>query len=33
MQEMIDQGADLIFATSYGHLEFAHERGRGATPT
>ncbi len=23
MQDMIDQGADLIFATSYGHLEFA----------
>ena len=25
MQEMIDQGADLIFATSYGHMEFAYE--------
>ena len=23
MQDMIDDGADLIFATSYGHLEFA----------
>ncbi|MGQ0431204.1 MAG: BMP family ABC transporter substrate-binding protein [Microthrixaceae bacterium] len=23
MQDMIDKGADLIFATSYGHLEFA----------
>jgi basic membrane protein A and related proteins len=23
MQNMIDEGADLIFATSYGHLEFA----------
>jgi basic membrane protein A and related proteins len=23
MQDMIDEGADLIFATSYGHLEFA----------
>ena len=23
MQDMIDQGADIIFATSYGHLEFA----------
>jgi basic membrane protein A len=23
MQDMIDNGADLIFATSYGHLEFA----------
>jgi simple sugar transport system substrate-binding protein/basic membrane protein A len=23
MQDMIDSGADLIFATSYGHLEFA----------
>ena len=23
MEDMIDQGADLIFATSYGHLEFA----------
>jgi len=23
MQDMIDQGADLIFATSFGHLEFA----------
>ena len=23
MQSMIDEGADLIFATSYGHLEFA----------
>jgi basic membrane protein A and related proteins len=23
MQKMIDRGADLIFATSYGHLEFA----------
>ena len=23
MQDMIDQGADMIFATSYGHLEFA----------
>ncbi|HEU5148916.1 MAG TPA: BMP family ABC transporter substrate-binding protein [Iamia sp.] len=25
MQEMIDQGADLIFATSFGHMEFAYE--------
>lgn len=23
MQDMVDQGADIIFATSYGHLEFA----------
>ena len=28
MQDMIDEGADLIFATSYGHLEFAAEPGR-----
>lgn len=25
MQEMIDQGADLIFPTSFGHMEFAYD--------
>jgi simple sugar transport system substrate-binding protein/basic membrane protein A len=25
MQEMINDGADIIFATSYGHMEFAYE--------
>jgi len=29
MQDMIDKGADLIFATSYGHLEFAANLAAG----
>ena len=30
MEQMIDEGAKIIFATSYGHLDAAQQGGRGA---
>ena len=33
MEDMIDKGAKIIFATSYGHLDRGHEGRRARTPT